>query len=170
MARSDHLVDLVRTYAGPDASVLEIGCNAGRNLRFLHEAGYRRLGAVEISTAALDHFQHAFPAAYRSTTLLNAPVEQAIPMMRDGAFDVVFTMAVLEHIHDDSAWVFEHIARVTGRTLITIEDERQEGHRHFPRRYDRVFPAFGFREVARQANPPGLGRAFVTRVFERSAA
>ena len=38
--------------------------------------------------------------------------------------DLVFTMAVLEHIHLDSEWVFSEMARIAKKYLITIEDEK----------------------------------------------
>ena len=40
--------------------------------------------------------------------------------------DLVFTMAVLEHIHSDSEWVFSEMARKAKRFLITIEGGGKE--------------------------------------------
>jgi hypothetical protein len=51
-------------------------------------------------------------------------VEDVVKSFGDRTFDLVFTMAVLEHIHTTSEWVFEEIVRITNRYVVTIEDER----------------------------------------------
>ena len=42
--RSQFLVDLIKGYVEPNAKILEIGCNVGRNLNYLFNAGYTKLG------------------------------------------------------------------------------------------------------------------------------
>jgi hypothetical protein len=97
------------------------------------------------------------------------PVEEAIKTYRDGQFDVVYTMAVLEHIHSESEWVFREMVRVTKDFLVTVEDERGFSERHFPRRYDKVFKPLGMAEVEARGDIPGLGRGFQARVFRKPA-
>lgn len=166
--RSDFLVDIVRRHAAPEWSIFEIGCNAGRNLDYLYRAGFHNLAAVEISQRAIDVYREAFPAAAASTTIHVAPIEDVVQRFHDGTFDLVFSMAVLEHLHDDSAGVFPHIARITKRTLVTIEDERDYSERHFPRDYQRIFEPLGLRQVEAIEAVPDMTDAFVSRVFVRA--
>jgi len=42
--RSQFLVRLIRKYVKTNAYILEIGCNVGRNLNYLFNAGYTKLG------------------------------------------------------------------------------------------------------------------------------
>ena len=42
--RGQFLVGLIKRYVGLDAKILEIGCNVGRNLNYLFNAGYTNLG------------------------------------------------------------------------------------------------------------------------------
>ena len=42
--KSQYLVELIKRYAEPNAEILEIGCNIGRNLNYLFNAGYTKLG------------------------------------------------------------------------------------------------------------------------------
>ncbi len=171
-ARSAWLVELVRQRLAADpqrAKVLEIGCNAGRNLNHLLAAGYRDLTGIEISENAVKLLRRAFPDLAAVARIHVAPVEEKIRTFADGEFDLVFTMAVLEHIHEDSAWIFAEMARVTKSLLITIEDEREFSERHFPRNYERVFSRLGLRQVAslRCDRIEGLGPGFYGRVFEK---
>ena len=76
-------------------------------------------------------------------------------------------MAVLEHLHPESNWVFGEIARITSSILITIEDERSVYWRVFPRNYRRIFERRGMVQIEEHscADVPGLGPAFVARVL-----
>jgi hypothetical protein len=78
-------------------------------------------------------------------------------------------MAVLEHLHPDSEWVFAEMVRVCQRLLITIEDEGGRSSHHTPRNYRTVFEGLGLEQIA-EIDPRGLGdlpREFRARVFVR---
>lgn len=167
--RSQFLLDLVRRHAPAEASVLEIGCGVGRNLNHLYRNGFHNLEAVEISERAVRLLHQSFPEMALQAEIHNAPIEDMIRDFSDGRFDVTFTMAVLEHIHSNSEWVFPEIARITRDTLITIEDEETLWWRHFPRNYKNVFESLGMREVEVIGceEVSGLGRSFLARVFKK---
>lgn len=164
--RSEFLVDLVRKYGDANARILEIGCNAGRNLSYLYRNGYRNVEAIEISETAIALLQETFPEMAKSMTIYNRPVEDAITSMGSSDYNIVFTVAVLEHIHRDSEWVFEHMARITKDVLITFEDERCASERHFPRNYRSVFEKLGMEQVF-STRPDIKNSGFVARVFRR---
>jgi 2-polyprenyl-3-methyl-5-hydroxy-6-metoxy-1,4-benzoquinol methylase len=169
--RSEYLVRLIRERCGlgPLAAILEVGCNAGRNLQFLHEEGYQNLAAVEISAPAIELLRHSFPEMAARLTLHQGAAEEELQKLPDKTFELVYTMAVLEHIHEDGEVVLDQIARVCGRHLITIEDEHKVSWRHFPRDYRRVFEARGLRQVFSERCDPerhGLTAVHVVRVFE----
>jgi len=163
--RSDHLAELLLQYGTTADTVLEIGCNAGRNLERLRRAGFTSLTGIEINPDALRLLRARLPELAATARLHEGPAEELLPTL--DPHDIVFTMAVLEHIHDTSAdrVVFPHIRRITGRLLVTIEDERDRGWRHFPRDYSRVFA--DFEQVAAWHDPPGCPPGFVARVFRR---
>lgn len=169
--RSEFLVELVKRRVQPDDEILEIGSNVGRNLHYLRSAGFSKLAGIEISEAAVRKLGEAFPDLAASVRLLNEPVERAIKRFRDDEFALVFTMAVLEHIHTDSEWVFGEMVRITRNALITIEDERGISRRHFPRDYGEVFAALGLKEIETVdcSAIEGLGSDFRARVFVKPA-
>jgi len=167
--RSAVLADIISRYAARDTPILEVGCNVGRNLNFLFRRGFSDLAGIEISEAAVRLLGRTFPEMARVAKILNGPVEGIAPVLDDGRYGMVYTMAVLEHIHPSSEWVFGELVRITDRYLITIEDERNQTWRHFPRKYDQVFTSLGMNQVEENscAEVPGLGPVFVARVFEK---
>jgi SAM-dependent methyltransferase len=165
--RSAFLVEVIRRHAAPAERILEIGCNAGRNLDHLFRAGYTRLAGLELSENAVRLLRATYPDMARQTALHVGALEDRVRGFANGEFDLVYTMAVLEHIHTDSDWVFGEIARIARRTLVTIEDEREASWRHFPRNYRKVFERLGLRQVEEAGAVPGLSRAFVLRVFRK---
>jgi len=168
--RSEFLVKIVTRYAKQNASILEIGCNVGRNLNHLFLAGFKELTGIEISKNAVQLLRQSYPEMARLTTIYNAPVEEVIRGLTDGEFDVVFTMAVLEHIHTDSEWVFPEIVRITKDLLITIEDEQTPSWRHFPRNYKTVFEPLGMKQIEELNcnSVGGLDSNYLLRVFKKA--
>jgi SAM-dependent methyltransferase len=168
--RSALLRELVGTRAGDDPNVLEIGCNVGRNLDHLLHTGVRRLTGIEISEPPVKMMRQVYPELASTARILNMPVEDAIKNLGDGEFDLVYTMAVLEHIHPDSEWVFGEMVRVTRNLIITIEDEESVSGRHFPRRYKRIFEPLGMQQIEERKcdSISGFDRSFVARVFVKS--
>jgi SAM-dependent methyltransferase len=168
--RSQFLVNIVKKHAQEDAKILEIGCNVGRNLNYLHLAGFRRLNAIEINEDAIKLLKESFPQMASQTVIHHSPVEEVIKTFSDGEFDVVYSMAVLEHIHTESEWIFTEIVRVTDKFLITIEDEENLSWRHFPRNYRKSFEALGMKQIEEFncGNIEGLGGGFFARVFKKT--
>lgn len=161
------LLGLINKYMKRDGNILEIGCNVGRNLNHLYLNGYRRLEGIEISIDALDLLSKTYPALSQECRLYNVPVENVINSMSDKKYNAVFTMAVLEHIHPDSEWIFEHITRITKDVIITIEDELSVSAHTFPRNYKKVFEQIGMVQVEEIncKDVHSLSGSFRARVF-----
>ena len=167
--RSQFLVEIMKRHVSPDVRILEIGCNVGRNLNYLWLAGVKNLEGIEISEQAVQLLNQSYPEMASHIKIHNVPVEYVIKTFRDGEFDIVFTMAVFEHIHTDSDWIFPEIVRITADFLITIEDEQSISWRHFPRNYKKVFALHGIKQVEEIncSEVDGLGSSFFARVFKR---
>ena len=163
--RSRFLVSLLERYAS-GVSAFELGCNVGRNLHFLHEAGFGPLGAIEINSEALQELQRAFPHLAAATTLINGTLEDELPQVADNSYDVVFSVAVLEHVHYDSDWLLPHVVRVARQLVITVENEYDISDRTFPRNYQKALEPHGARQVDTVSPVPGLPGGFVARVFK----
>lgn len=163
--RSCRLVEIVNQFV-PQGPILEIGTNAGRNLHHLFKAGFTDLVGIEINPSAVEAMRSFYPELMKIPVFAN-PVEDVIGSFLEDSFECVFTMAVLEHIHYDSDWVFAHIARIAKR-IITIEDELRSGERHFRRNYEKVFVEYGMRQIHMEDRSKlKLPTGFVLRVFEK---
>jgi SAM-dependent methyltransferase len=162
--RSEYLARLLSRHLRPDAAILEIGCNVGRNLHFLLQAGFTNLTGIEINADAIALLRKTFPDVAKRATLLVSPVERILPTL--GNFDCVYTMAVLMHIHPESEGiVFPEMAKRT-KLLVTIEEEVTHSWRSFPRDYRQIFEQCGMTQIEEpDCRGVGLTPEYRARVF-----
>ena len=146
--RSKFLVEIMKRHLpNKDVKILEIGCNVGRNLNFLFNAGYKNLEGIELNTKAIDLMKSKYPAMSKVARIYNSTIEDKIRDFKDSQFEVTFSMAVLMNIHRDSEWIFNELVRITKDYLITIEDEHGVSLRNFPRNYKTIFENLGMKEI-----------------------
>lgn len=100
MIVAKRLADLLVSVKQP-IDVLEIGCNYGQNLHYLHHA-FKENGAqatlhgIDLSSEALDVArQHTHSAVFTQASWFDLPFAAS-------SFDLVFTMGVFMHIHFDN--------------------------------------------------------------------
>lgn len=168
-ARSQLLVEIIKKYVKHSLSILELGCNVGRNLNYLFNSGFMNLSGIEISEEAVQLLKKTYPEMANHSKIYNLSVEEIIKEFSDEEFNVVFTMAVLEHIHIDSEWLFFEMVRITKDFLITIEDERGVSWGRFPRKYKKIFESLGMKQIDKINcdKIDGLGSYFIARVFKK---
>ncbi len=95
--------------------VLDLGCGDGALTDRLAGAGAQPVG-VEVAQAALDRARARHPGLPFEL----APIDGPLPLA-DGAFDVVWSSEVIEHVADTARWLSE-VRRVLvpgGRLLLT---------------------------------------------------
>ena len=154
--RSEYLLKLFRKYANKDQKILEIGCNVGRNLKYLEDNGYKNLTGLEINPEAVKN-------KICKADIICSSVEDFFLKSKE-KYAIIYTMACFEHIHYDSNWVFDYIEKAADM-IITSEDEKEKTWNHFVRNYKKVFK--NKKQVYRRNNwnIKGLNRNFITRVF-----
>ena len=108
---------------GRDATVLELGCSAGRHLAHLHDDGFRDLWGVDINESSLAVLAQSYPALAEDGRFRVEAIEDAVGGFDDGQFDAVYSVETLQHLHPDSDWVFDELARVVDGVLVTVEVE-----------------------------------------------
>lgn len=162
---SEFLSEKILKHAGPASRILEIGCNAGRNLAVLRKNGLSNLAAIEINQAAVDTLRSSHPNL-SDVTITVKPIEEVVKDIPDNSYDVIYTMAVLEHIHFKSDWIFAEMVRISP-LIITIEDEVDISTRHFPRNYQKVFEPLGMKQIDFDPKVPGFHDYFKYRAFRR---
>ncbi|MDN5767001.1 MAG: class I SAM-dependent methyltransferase [Humibacillus sp.] len=156
-----------------DARILEVGCNVGRNLAYLVDHGYSHVEGVEISPHAVELLRETYPQL-SDTSIHLGSAEDILPSLADDSFDLVFTMAVIEHIHPSSTQVFDEIVRI-GKSVLAIEPPGRTSHRQYPHDVPQIFASRGLRLVSSQpmssfpatANDTGIA-IFSAYRFERA--
>lgn len=167
--RSLFLVKIIKRYVDSDAKVLEIGCGAGRNLNYLFRAGFDNLAGVDINEEAVQSLHRAYPEMARHAKICNAPIEAVIREFGDNEFDVVYTMAVLQHIHPSSEWIFPEMVRITKGLLVVIEDDSVRGFGGYPRDYKEVFGSLGMEQIEKIGcvYADGFHSKYIARIMRR---
>ncbi len=165
--RSKFLYEYVQKYVDETARILEPGCNVGRNLNYLFEKGYTHLTGIEINEDAVQLLKKHYPKMSEEIQIFTGPIEDVIQSFETNSFDLTFSMAVLEHIHPDSDWIFSELARVTKSYLIIIESETWDSDRHFPRNYKKIFERLGFNQIEENTDCEGFGESYICRVFKK---
>ncbi len=76
-------------------------------------------------------------------------------------------MAVLEHIHYKSNWIFNEMIRIS-KYILTIEDELSISDRHFPRNYKKIF-SNNMTQIFYEdcSYIKGFNKGFKTRLFKK---
>jgi SAM-dependent methyltransferase len=143
--RSQALLEIISDLP-TDARILEIGCNAGRNIAYLFDHGYTGVEGVEINPHAVELLRTVFPQLADREIHIGAAGE-TLPKFADDEFDLVYTMAVLEHIHPDESSVFDDMARI-GKQVLAIEPEGRLSHRQFPHDIPKEFGDRGLTMVS----------------------
>ncbi len=166
VARSIYLENLIKKHCKDVSSVLELGCNIGRNLNHLNRELNVKVSGIEISKYALDLMQKTYPSL-RDCTFYNGDMTSVIESIPDKTYDLVFSMAVLMHIYPstpDQFW--SHIVRISSRYIITIENESSGSNRNWPRNYKQFLERLGPREIHSETvgQVPGLEN-YTTRIF-----
>ena len=136
-----------KPYVGYEDSILELGCNCGANLYGLNRLGYQHLNGIEINEHAVSHMAHAFPDLAKRAVISLGSVEEMLPKAETRSIDVIFSMAVLLHVHPTSNSVFDEMVRVARKYICVIEAEVANCSYVFARNYKRVFQRRGWSEI-----------------------
>ncbi|MDS0222776.1 class I SAM-dependent methyltransferase [Haloarcula sp. S1AR25-5A] len=162
---SETLVNVLDHYVHDDARIIELGCGSGRHLAHLQSNGYGNLTGIDINDESFDVMADHYPRLADSGTFHTGALEDIVPEFEDDAFDVVYSVETLQHIHPDDEWVFEEIARIAGDLLIIAENEGNSPERgradtevsyvedDFPlyhRNWKQVFSELGFAQLIRE--------------------
>lgn len=172
---SETILEVLDHYVGTDASVLELGCSSGRHLAHLRGHGYDDLTGIDINDDSFDVMADHYPQLADAGRFHAGAIEDVLPEMPDDAFDVVYSVETLQHVHPENEWVFEDVVRVTRDLLITAENEgnsprRGRGdasvscvHDDFPlfhRDWKDVFSSLGLAQLLREPTERDTVRVF----------
>ncbi|RJT04847.1 bifunctional 2-polyprenyl-6-hydroxyphenol methylase/3-demethylubiquinol 3-O-methyltransferase UbiG [Halococcus sp. IIIV-5B] len=129
-ATSERLAEVCTAAVPEDASILELGCSAGRHLAHLQEAGFSNLAGIDINDESFAAMADGYPDLAAAGTFHTGAIEDVLPEFPDDAFDVVYSVETLQHVPPENTGVFEEVARVTADLLVTVENEGDDSDDH----------------------------------------
>ncbi len=128
-----------------NASFLEVGCNAGRNLNYLLNKGYTDLAGIEINEISIHKtLKGHFPKLYEMGEFYVGNAAQEIRKIQNERYDVVFSIAVLEHIQPEDSTLFKDMVRVSKKYIAVITGENS---RVYPYNFEKIFERLGCKTV-----------------------
>lgn len=127
--------------------ILELGPNSGFILSFLYINGFHNLTGIEINPDAIKTMKEYFSNVYENCTIINDSLENALPQIPDGSFVLVYSMGAIMHVPAESNFIFEHIARISKKYIISVEGENMLSSRHYPRDYKKIYENLGFKQI-----------------------
>jgi SAM-dependent methyltransferase len=175
-------VAFLRAHVHAGESVLDLGCGDGWATGEIAALGACPTG-VEIAQAAVRRARRRQPA----TTFELAPLDGPLPF-GDGAFEVVWSSEVIEHVADTARWLSEarRVLTPRGRLLITTPNHSRlrllaagieacspplgdHLHLYSSRSLREVLDEFGFGAIEiRGAGGPPLARRMLTAAATRA--
>ncbi len=144
----------VLPYLKKEDRILEIGCNVGRSLKYLHDLGFRNLSGIEIGVKAIELMEKTFPEVYADSQILVGDVSEIIRGLKTADYDLVFCHSVLVSIHPKFNDVFSQMARVSRKFVLTLENEGS--YTLYPRDFQRMFEQNGMKMVSSRIYIPGF--------------
>ena len=152
--------------------MLELGCSSGRHLAHLHDQGFTDLHGVELNADAFDVMAEHYPDLAAAGTFHATAIEDIVEEFETDAFDAVYSVETLQHVHPDASWVFAELARITGGLLVIVENEGDVARDGpgvnyvnddvplYYRDWHRVFSDLGLEQVAVESLDRDTARAF----------
>lgn len=127
----------VLPYLSKESAILEIGCNVGRSLNYLHRHGYRNLTGIEIGREAVELMKTNFSEMYRDSRIIIGDATEEIKKIPTDGFDLVFCHSVLVNIPPRCNYIFKEMARVSNKFILTLESEGS--YTAYPRDFKKMF-------------------------------
>lgn len=122
------------------ATILDLGCNVGRHLAYLHRCGYRSLHGVDFSSAAVEDMQKRYPEMYRDSKIIVASFQEYLSCNQD-QFELVYTRGATFELVHPSFRLIERVCAIARKYVVMVISET--GHA-YPRFWNYEFARRGF--------------------------
>ncbi|MBU2534524.1 MAG: class I SAM-dependent methyltransferase [Alphaproteobacteria bacterium] len=167
--RSELIAKTALKYLSSNATILELGCNVGRNLNYLRYVGFKHLTSIEINLKAIEVLKQVYLELADIVTIHSGAIEDNIKSFKDNQFDMTLAVAVLMHLVPESEWVFDEMVRITKQYIFCLDEELLSSITRKPRNYQEVFESRGMKqiEVVDCKTIDDLTEGYHFRVFEK---
>lgn len=132
-----------------NASLIDLGCNVGRHLNYLYQAGWHHLTGVDFSARAIEDMSVRYPELHRGIKTVAASFQEFLPKCED-SFDIVYSRGATFELVPPSFPLIRHVCRIAKTYVVIVIAEA--GHA-YPRYWEYEFARQGF-ELVHLKRPP----------------
>lgn len=126
-----------------NASVMDLGCNVGRHLAYLHDQGYRNLRGVDFSGTAVSDMQRRYPAMHSASRISVASFQDYLSGNPEQV-DLVYTRGATFELVHPAFPLIPRVCAIARRHVTMVISET--GHA-YPRFWAYEFSRQGFELV-----------------------
>ncbi|MRR56888.1 MAG: class I SAM-dependent methyltransferase [Deltaproteobacteria bacterium] len=137
------LDEIVSVASSKNDSILDMGCNVGRHLNYLHGKGFHNLRGVDFSDRAVKDMQERYPEMYRDSTITVASFQDFLKAGSEQV-DIVYTRGATFELVPAAFPLIESVCRISKKYVILVISEF--GHA-YPRCWEYEFARAGFELV-----------------------
>lgn len=123
-----------------NASILDMGCNVGRHLAYLHEQGYRNLRGVDWSESAIRDMARRYPEMHAAAKLTRASFEEFLSAAQEPV-ELVYTRGATFELVHPSFPLIRQVCRIAKRYVVLVIGEANHA---YPRFWEYEFAREGF--------------------------
>lgn len=132
-----------------NSTLIDLGCNVGRHLNHLYQAGWHKLNGVDFSATAIGDMAVRYPQMHSQIKTTAASFQEFLPQCQD-KFDVVYTRGATFELVPPSFPLIKHVCRIATTYVVLVIAE--SGHA-YPRYWEYEFARQGF-ELIHLKRPP----------------
>ena len=134
------LAEIMALVPDRGSAILDMGCNVGRHLNYLHGQGYRNLRGVDFSTQALRDMEARYPDMYKASRVTAASFQEFLDSDPEPV-DLVYTRgATFENVHPGYPLV-RRVCAIARRYVVMVISEAAHA---YPRFWEYEFARSGF--------------------------
>ena len=125
-------------------SIMDLGCNTGRHLNYLHKEGMINLNGIDVMQKALDNFKTIFPETVNRVNIHHDLFQRFLINSSEDKYDIVYSVgATIELVHP-SFDIIKYLCKISNEyILLLINEDDQE----YPRFYVYEFKNQGFQLI-----------------------
>ena len=141
-ARDKVLRAEIQSLIDKDQSMLDLGCNCGRDLYEHKLIGYKKLTGIDICRPAIEHGKKKFDLS--GVELIVGSYEEALPELikNNRKFDMVYSGGASMAMVHPSFDIVGHICRLSNKYVILVNEDSP--HYAYPRFWEYEFNRCGF--------------------------
>lgn len=145
------LNEVMELAPGKQTPILDMGCNVGRHLNYLHQQGYRNLRGVDFSGRAIEDMAARYPNLHADSKLTVASFQDYLSGSPEQV-DLVYTRGATFELVPPSFPLIKQVCKIARQYVVMCISET--GHA-YPRFWEYEFARNGF-ELVHLRRPASL--------------